>query len=76
MMESTTTPPAGYLNALRSLGDGVLASVQDRMQLFAVELQEEKFRTDPDLHLDQFGGFHRHDGGDLCEPYARLPFLG
>jgi uncharacterized membrane protein YqjE len=26
------------------LGDGLLASVQDRLELFTVELQEEKFR--------------------------------
>ena len=33
-----------YLSSLRSLGDGLLASVQDRLELFTVELQEEKFR--------------------------------
>jgi uncharacterized membrane protein YqjE len=39
-------PPAsaGYLSSLRSLGDGFLASVQDRLDLFTTELQEEKFR--------------------------------
>lgn len=40
----TDPPPAGYLSSLRSLGDGLLASVQDRFELFTVELQEEKFR--------------------------------
>jgi uncharacterized membrane protein YqjE len=30
--------------ALRSLGDGLMASLQDRVELFSVELQEEKFR--------------------------------
>ena len=34
----------GYLSSLRSLGEGLLASVQDRLELFTVELQEEKFR--------------------------------
>jgi uncharacterized membrane protein YqjE len=43
-MEPTTPAPEGYLSALRSLGDGFLASVQDRLALFTVELQEEKFR--------------------------------
>ncbi len=43
-MEPTTPRPAGYLSSLRSLGDGLLASVQDRFELFTVELQEEKFR--------------------------------
>lgn len=44
-MEPTTTVPAGLLGLLRSLGGGLLASVQDRIELFALELQEEK------LHL-------------------------
>jgi uncharacterized membrane protein YqjE len=39
-------PPAsdGFMGSLRSLGDGLLASVEDRLELFATELQEEKFR--------------------------------
>ena len=43
-MEPSTPPPAGYLSSLRSLGDGLLASLQDRLKLFTIELQEEKFR--------------------------------
>jgi|SRR5580658_3969859 uncharacterized membrane protein YqjE len=43
-MEPPTPPAAGYLSSLRSLGDGFLSSVQDRLKLFTVELQEEKFR--------------------------------
>jgi uncharacterized membrane protein YqjE len=43
-MEPTTSAPAGYLNSLRSLADGILASAQGRLELFAVELQEEKYR--------------------------------
>lgn len=43
-MEPTTPEPEGYLSSLKSLGDGFLASVQDRLALFTVELQEEKFR--------------------------------
>jgi uncharacterized membrane protein YqjE len=43
-MEPAAPAPAGYLSSLRSLGDGFLASVQDRLELFTVELQEEKFR--------------------------------
>jgi len=41
-----TAPPGsgGVLNSLRSLGDGVLASVQDRLELFSIELREEKVR--------------------------------
>ena len=36
--------PAGFIGSLRTLGDGLMASVQERLELFAVELQEEKFR--------------------------------
>jgi uncharacterized membrane protein YqjE len=43
-MKPTTPAPEGYLSSLRSLGDGLLAGVQDRIELFSVELQEEKFR--------------------------------
>jgi uncharacterized membrane protein YqjE len=43
-METPATPPEGYLNSLRILGDGLLASVQDRFELFTVEFQEEKLR--------------------------------
>ncbi len=41
-----TPPPAapGLLSSLRTLGDGLMASVQDRLELFSLELQEEKFR--------------------------------
>jgi uncharacterized membrane protein YqjE len=43
-MEPATPAPAGYLSSLRSLADGLIAGVQDRLALFTVELQEEKFR--------------------------------
>jgi uncharacterized membrane protein YqjE len=39
-----TPPPPGFVDSLRALGDGLIASVQDRLELFSVELQEEKFR--------------------------------
>jgi uncharacterized membrane protein YqjE len=32
------------MGSLRSLGDGLLASMEDRLELFSAELQEEKFR--------------------------------
>ena len=32
------------MGSLRTLGDGLMASVQDRIGLFSLELQEEKFR--------------------------------
>ena len=43
-METATPGHAGFLGSLRSLGDGLLASAQDRLELVSIELQEEKFR--------------------------------
>ena len=43
-METTPSAPTGFLTSLRELSDGLLHTVQDRIELFAVELQEEKFR--------------------------------
>jgi uncharacterized membrane protein YqjE len=43
-MDRDTPAQGGIVGSLRSLGDGLLASVEDRIELFSVELQEEKFR--------------------------------
>ena len=43
-METGPPAPTGLLGSFRVLGDGLLATVQDRLELFALELQEEKFR--------------------------------
>ncbi len=43
-MENSSPPPAGFMGALSALGDGLIASLQDRIELFSVELQEEKYR--------------------------------
>jgi len=43
-MESPPDQPPGFVDSLRHLGDGLAASLQDRLELFSVELQEEKFR--------------------------------
>jgi uncharacterized membrane protein YqjE len=43
-METDTPGPAGFLSSFRVLGDNLLATVQDRLELFSLELQEEKFR--------------------------------
>jgi len=43
-MDRAPPAPASFMGSLRSLGDGLLASVEDRLELFAAELQEEKFR--------------------------------
>jgi uncharacterized membrane protein YqjE len=43
-MDPTSPAPAGIMGSLRALGDGLMASVQNRLELLSVELQEEKFR--------------------------------
>ena len=43
-MEPTKPTSTGLLRSLRSLGDGLLESLQRRLELFTVELQEEKYR--------------------------------
>ena len=42
-MDTATHGPAGFVGSLRSLGDGLLAVVQDRLKLVSIEVQEEKF---------------------------------
>lgn len=34
----------GWIGSLRGFADGVVGSIQDRLRLLAIELQEEKFR--------------------------------
>ena len=43
-MDAATHGPAGFVGSLRSLGDGLLATVQDRLKLVSLEVQEEKLR--------------------------------
>jgi len=43
-METTAPSSAGFIDSFRLLGDTLLTTVQDRLELFSVELQEEKFR--------------------------------
>lgn len=43
-MESRAPGPSGLLGNLRGLADGLIGSAQDRLELLAVELHEEKFR--------------------------------
>lgn len=42
--DSNTAAGPGLLAAFRTLGDSLLATARDRLELFGVELQEEKFR--------------------------------
>ena len=43
-MESSPATSPGILDSVRALADGLLATVQDRIELISVELQEEKYR--------------------------------
>jgi uncharacterized membrane protein YqjE len=43
-METPSSTPAGLLHSFRTLGDGLFASLQDRIELISVELTEEKYR--------------------------------
>lgn len=43
-MDPGPPAPAGIVASFRALGDGLLATVADRLELFSLELQEEKFR--------------------------------
>lgn len=43
-MKTESPVSSGFLGSVRTLADGLLATVQDRLELIAVELQEEKHR--------------------------------
>jgi len=43
-MDLPPPAPSGLFASFRALGEGLIASLQDRVELFSVELQEEKFR--------------------------------
>ena len=43
-METESPDKPGILGSFRALGDGLLASAEDRLELLSVELQEKKFR--------------------------------
>lgn len=55
-MEPNSSGPVDFVSSLRSLVDGLLASVQERIELFGVEFQEEKLRL--------IQPFLRHTAGD------------
>jgi uncharacterized membrane protein YqjE len=43
-MEKESPAKPGLLGSFRTLGDALVATLQDRLELVSVELQEEKFR--------------------------------
>lgn len=43
-MDDRPTPPSDFLGSCRALGENLLATIEDRLGLFSIELQEEKFR--------------------------------
>jgi uncharacterized membrane protein YqjE len=44
-MEARTPVSGGLLGSIRGLADGLLDSARERLELFALELHEEKFRA-------------------------------
>ena len=43
-MDNPSPAPPGLLGSFRMLGDTLVATLQDRLELVSVEVQEEKFR--------------------------------
>jgi uncharacterized membrane protein YqjE len=43
-MDTPSPASTGFLASFRVLGDSLLATLQDRLELLSAELQEEKFR--------------------------------
>jgi uncharacterized membrane protein YqjE len=43
-VESPTPKPQGFLSSLHALAEGLLGTVEERIELVSVELQEEKYR--------------------------------
>jgi uncharacterized membrane protein YqjE len=43
-MATAAPGSTGFLGSFRALGEALLATLQDRLELFTVELHEEKFR--------------------------------
>jgi uncharacterized membrane protein YqjE len=43
-MDTDPSAPSGFLASILTLVEGLLAGVQDRLELASIELQEEKFR--------------------------------
>ena len=44
MTDSSSSAPGGLLGALKRLGDNLIGSLQERIELLSVEVQEEKNR--------------------------------
>jgi uncharacterized membrane protein YqjE len=76
--------PTGFLASFRALGDGLAASLQDRLELLSLEMQEEKFRliqTFIWISAAVFTGIMALAFASLtlvylCPPGARLAALG
>ena len=54
-MDEKERTTGGWANSLRRTGDSLLGLAQNRLELFAVELQEEKLRALNVLQLDGLG---------------------
>jgi len=44
-MATSEPKPAGLIESVKRVGDAALGMLQNRLQLFALELQEEKYRV-------------------------------
>lgn len=44
-MDETPSASPGFMRLLAGIGDNLIATLQDRIELVSVELQEEKFRV-------------------------------
>lgn len=83
-MDTDPPAPPGLLDSLRTLADGLLATVQDRVTLLSLELQEEKFRLIQAfvwISVAVFSGFMALAFASLAVVYlfweqARLAVLG
>lgn len=83
-MNPSSPPASGIAGALRTLTDGLVAGVRHRIELFSVELQEEKFRLIQILiwiGAAVFAGVMAFAFASLTLVYlfwesARLPVLG
>jgi len=76
-MDAVPPPaPTGFVAALRMLADGLLAGVQDRLELFSLDLQEEKFRLIQIFVWISAAIFAGVMAIAFAEPHAGISLLG
>jgi uncharacterized membrane protein YqjE len=70
-VESPKSFPSAFVDSLRSLGEGILGSIQSRFELIAVELQEGKCRLVQNLILVAIALF----AGSMAALFASLTLV-